>query len=214
MKNGRIFAIVGSALLGTVLMTAESARAQAPYVGKATVYQVKMVRAMDECTGPFITVVNPGGTQGCAQVNVITDTNTAGGLTAIAQGNLKVSRRGGSGRGAYIRFTGKGFAPVGTDVAVQLTLRVTNTLGTPVGSKTYEDTTIICGELIGGSCGNFSTVLSNGQVRLRQSLDDCLAANGLSSARLGEGNIEIVESALINCDTGKVAGRPGILQGP
>lgn len=205
MKNGRFVAIVGGALLGAVVVS--QAQAQVPYPDRATVYQVKFVRAMDECMGPGVTIVNPGSIAGCTQVNSVTDA----GLTAMSQGNLKVSRRR---NGAYIRFTGKGFAPAGTPIGIQLTLRTTNRRGLPAStSKTYEDQTIICGDTIGGSCGNFTNVQSNGRIVLRQSLGDCLTLNGLSQF-IGSGNIEIIDSALINCTTGKIAAVPGILQEP
>jgi len=210
MKNGR-FAIVAGVAFGA-LVTAQGAFAAAPYVTRASVYQIKFVRAMDECVGPFITTVNPGSVGGCAQANVVTDNNTGGGLTGLAQGNLKISRRKNSG--AFIRMTGKGFAPPGTDIGLQLTLRTTNRRGLPAAtSKTYEDTTVICGSTSGGSCGNYSDVQGNGRIVLRQSLVACLAANGIDDF-LGSGNVEIIDSSLINCATGKVVGVPGILQEP
>jgi len=202
MKNVRFVGIVGGVLFGAGVL-AQSAQALPPYPDRATVYQVKFARAMDECASGFVTVVS--GINGCPQANTGTDQ----GVATFGQANLKVSHRGAS-RGAFIRFSGKGFT--GSDkVGIRMTLRITNTLGAPAGSKTFEDVSVYCGDIPGSACGNY-IYSGSGRPKLRQALDDCLTLNGLNAMRFGAENIEVIDSALINCNNGKVAGTPGILQ--
>jgi hypothetical protein len=212
MMNSRLIGIVGAALLGALV--SQSAQAQVAYPDRATLYKTFIVRAMDECTSGFVTVVEPGSISGCVQANSTTDSA----LTAVGRGILQVRRSrvpvgkkiNGSQTVSKIIFRGAGFAPAGTPMGVQLTLRTSNTLGLPSGSKTYEDQTIICGDTAGGSCGNFTSVSPSGRITLRQTLGDCLTANGLSTVP-ASGNIELLGVELVNCSTGKVAGVPGVL---
>lgn len=206
MRTGRILGVVGAAMLGAFVLQSQ-AQAQVPLVGKATSYRVQFVRAMDECTGPGVTLVKPGNVAGCLQANSTTDS----GVTGMLRANLAVIPN--NKLGGLIRFSGNGITPTGTNVGVQITFRSTNSLTIPAAtSKTYEDITVICGDTPGGMCGNSTTVKSNGRVQLRQSLNDCMTANGLNSAILvGPGSqIEIRDAALVNCATGKVFGQPGV----
>jgi hypothetical protein len=180
--------------------------AQAPYAEKATVYYSTLVRAMDECVGPNITVVNPGATGGCAQQNVSSSNSLD--LDSAA---VKLYR---TRDGIYMTLR----AVTSTPISLQLTFRTTNELGLPAGtSKTYEDYTIMCGDSSTGTealvCPPLHMKPFEGRVYLKQRLSDCLVANGLNPL-LGKGNVEILDSALISCATmpAQTGARQGILQ--
>jgi hypothetical protein len=179
--------------------------AQAPYAKRATVYDTSLVRAMDECTGPGVTVVNPGAIVGCEQQNVFN-----GGSLDFDAANVKLFR---TVDGIYIRMR----AITSTAVGLQLRLRTTNEHGLPSGtSKTYEDFTIMCGDSTTGSEALVCPLHSKpfeGRVYLKQRLSDCLAGNGLDPS-LGRGNVEVLGAALVSCDSLPVQteAKPGILQ--
>ncbi len=203
MTASRFVGAMAVSLLGAVVLQSQAAQAQlAPYPSKARSYKVYMARAMDECIGPFVTVVNPGAVGACAQANTVTDSSITGAIKAllnITSGNS----------GVKMSLVGSGFTPPAQRVAVRLTLRTTNTLGSPSGSKTYEDVTVDCGSVAGGTCGHYFPSDPSGRINGRTTLADCAAGNTLSSD-LAAGNIEFLDTALINCDSGKVIARPGL----
>lgn len=208
MNIGKLAGIAAATVLTSfVLQTREASAAAPTYPQRAQPYFVRFVRAMDPCTLPGqVTIVNPGGIIVCNQTNVITDA-----LVNFSQASMRAGvRRLG---GATVQVRGRGFTPVAQKIGIQLTLRTTNTL-TGGNSLTYQDETIICGPTTGGACGKYVAVDAGGRINSgRLSLDACLTANGLST-RVGHGNVEIVDAALINCDDGKVIATPGILQNP
>jgi len=208
MRNGRLIGILAIALLGTIGLQAQDARAALLYPEKGAKLDVYLVRAMDECTGPGVTIANPGGTEGCLQANSTTDD----GVTAMKQAKLKLVR---SKKGVKIRLNVDRISPAPINVGLQMTLRTSSTFGLPAGVKTYEDVTVVCGTFPGGPCGNFSAAATatnpTANIRYRQTLSECLAANGLSSTLAG-GNIEVIDVGLINCSTGKIFAVPGLLQ--
>lgn len=208
MSYTRALGIVTIGALCTVGFQAQRADAALDYPDKAKTYSTRFVRAMDPCTSaPGITIVNPGNIKACAQANSTTDSA----VTGMREAKLSVvSSRTGSTMKLRLRVIA--LEPAATSVGLRLTLRTSNTLGLPVNTvRTYEDQTVICGEVPGGLCGNATAPSASGKVSLRQDLSECLADNGLSNL-VGRGNVEIVDAALINCNTGKVFAVPGVLQ--
>ncbi len=209
MKNARFVGLIPATLLAAVALHAQPAQALAPYA-KALAYSVDFARAMDACApANSITVVNPGAVGGCAQSNSDTDSN----VTGVIKAHLAVRR---SSTGPNMFLMGSGFTPPLQRVAVQLTLRTTNTVvSSPAPpSKTYTDQTVICGTTNNNAsaCGHYFTIgAANGRVSGHLPLSSCVTTEGLPAA-LSSGNIEIVDAALINCDDGKVIGVPGIRQ--
>jgi hypothetical protein len=204
MKKGTLVGIGGAALAVAMALQAQMVQAQT----KATIYQTTFVRANDECI-PMnaITVVNPGGINACAQTNVVTSS-----LSGWSTARLRMTRT--SNRGANLTLRGTGFlAPAApTKVGLQLVLRTTNNQGAPAGNKTYEDQTIICGTTAGSMCGTYFAAGSDGKFKLnRLLLNDCLTANNLNLT-VGTGLVEVVDAALIDCDTGKQFAAPGLKQ--
>ncbi len=199
MKNVRLVGLVAATVLLSMGLRTQSARAQVPYA-KASAYSVDFARAMDECIpANSVTVVNPGAVEACPQTNSATDNGTTGVISA----HLTV-RRGTNG--VSVRLSGSGFNPAG-HLSLELTLRTTNTaISSPSpASKTYEDTTTRC----------FTppiTVQANGRFSVHTTLVSCLTQSSNLPAVLGTGNIEILDAALINTDTNKVVGVPGIRQ--
>lgn len=179
--------------------------AQVPYAERAVLYYTSLVRAMDECVGPGVTVVNPGAVVGCEQQNVFN-----GGFLDFDAASVKLYR---TVDGIYIRMRAITEIPI----SLQLTFRTSNELGLPSGdSKTYEDYTILCGDSTTGSEALACPLHSKpykGRVYLKQRLTDCLTANGLNPS-LGIGNVEILDAALISCNTlpAYPGAKPGILQ--
>jgi hypothetical protein len=204
MNIGRIMGITAAGALGAVMVLTQAAQAQAPYPQAARSYKVNFARAMDECTGGFVTVVNPGGVNGCLQANSTTDSDVTGAIKAT----LKISRGPGQVR---LSLRGRGFEPAGTRIGLKVSLRTSNTNGIPPGSKTFEDQTIICGPVNSGTCGHYVASDATGRISARTTLADCLLANGLSDS-LASGNIELLDTSLINCDTGNVIAVPGVLR--
>lgn len=203
MAHRQILVTVGLALVGMIgLATPQAALAQAAYPSKARAYNLEFARAMDECVGPIVTVLTPGSIGGCIQANSVTDS-----AIGMSKARLKAYS---SKKGVKMLFTAKGITPVSSKVALQITLRTSNTLGTPPGSKTYEDTTIVCGTTP-GACGRYFPASSTGDIRVKQNLDQCLISNSLP-ASLATGNVQFLETVLINCDTGAVLGVPGIVK--
>jgi len=205
MKNGRLIATAAAALLVSV-----APHTQAATIALPKVYQVTFTRAMDPCTGPGVTVVNPGNITACPETHVTTDAPNANWQKA----KLKMSIS--SSKGTSLSLGGKGFiTPAPTKIGLQLTLRVTNQVtGSPAPpSKTYEDETFICGNTAGTACGHYFATTTDGKIAkpTKILLTTCLSDNNLSPA-LATGNIEVVGAALINCDNGLVFGTPGVVQ--
>jgi hypothetical protein len=72
---------------------------------------------------------------------------------------------------------------------------------------TFVDTTIVCGNQ---NVGCF-VARPSGALAGSENLKDCLTQSGASTS-LGLRNIQIVDAALLNCDTGKIFAVPGIFQ--
>jgi len=206
MRNVKVFGMAAAALLVSVALHSQAARAQTSVVAPS--YKTSFVRAMDECFAMnAITVVNPGSVDACHEMHVTTDTPTG-----WTKAKLSVRASGRVGGTPTLRLQGSGFkngAP--TKVGLQLTVRTTNSVGAPTGSKTYQDETIICGNIAGTGCGHYFTPRSSGSLSASQSLSDCLTGDVLTTT-LSTGNIEVLDAALINCDTGKVFAIPGVAQ--
>ena len=205
MRNLRVVAMGALVIFGSVLLYASGAQAAtASFPEKAPQYTVWFVRAFDECTSG-VTIVNPGSVQACPQTNATTDaTNT------MTFAKLKVSKSGRTD--TQLKIVGKGFSPT-AQIGLQLTLRVSNSLtASPApATKTYQDETIVCGPVTGGTCGRYFQPISNGKINAKDLLNACLAGNNLSG-NLGSGNMEVVDAALIDCTTGKAIGVPGVLR--
>ena len=205
MRNAKVVGMAAAALLALVV-----AQAQAQITGvpvKAKTYSVNFARAFDACTGSFVTVVSPGSVGACTPANSITDSTVA----AINTASLKIGVN--AKNGPKLGLKAKGIAPTTTKIGLRLTLRTSNAQGSPTGSKTYQDETVICGDMAGGTCGRFFVVEANGKVSGKETLKDCLDKNNLPET-LASGNIELLDAALLNCDTGKVIAVPGLLQTP
>lgn len=204
MKNGTLVGIAVTALLA-LFVTQTWAQVSVPV--KAKTYNVNFARAMDECVGPGVTIVSPGNVGACLQANTLTDSTVAKMDTA----SLKIAVN--AKKGPTMKLKGKGIAPAGTKIGLQLTLRTTNAAGSPSGAKTYNDETITCGDTDGDVCEHFFTVDTEGKLSGKQTLKDCLDKNDLPET-LASGNIELLDAALINCDTGKDIAKAGLLQIP
>ncbi len=205
MKNRRHVGMLVAAMLLSIASYTPMAQGQAAFPVKAGKYSVWFARAMDDCVpANAITVVNPGAINACAQANSTTD-------SSIKMSFARLQVKPGA-KGVSLKLSGSGFQPAAARIGLQMTLRTTNTAGSPSGSKTYEDETVICGGVTGGTCGHYFAVASNGTISLgKQQLADCLTKNGFN-ATLATGNIQIQDVALIDCDTGKVVATPGIKQ--
>ncbi len=207
MKTSRVFGMVAVALVAGMAYT-PAVQAQLS-AAKAKAFKSDLVRAMDQCvTLNSVTVVSPGAVEACPEMHVITDGTVTGFAATLAVGKGKDTTTGDVVGSLSIK--GKGF-PVGAQLGVQLTIRTTNSSGSPAGSKTYQDETIMCGTTPGGACGNSFTVDVKGKVKGKQTLPDCLTANNLPTA-LGAGNIEVLDAAVVDCATGLVIAVPGTLQ--
>lgn len=205
MNSRRLVGMLMVAMILSIVSYTPLAQGQVAYPVKAGKYSVWFARAMDDCVpANTITVVNPGAINACAQANSTTDSSIK---MSFARLQVKPAKKGAS-----VKLTGSGFQPAAARIGLQMTLRTTNTAGSPSGSKTYEDETVICGGVTGGTCGHYFAVASNGTIAAgKQQLADCVTKNGFN-ATLATGNIQIVDVALIDCDTGKVIATPGIKQ--
>lgn len=199
---------------------------------RARKYRVDMVRAMDQCDPATISVFNsilpnnatgtfPSG--GCFQTNVVTDetpTNPGGDPLGMTMFRARLVVKKFQSPKGKIKLVGSGFVTT-RRVRVLLTLRTTRKVPfaathSPAGPSpsalvTFEDVTIQCGD-DGGTPPCFSAS-PGGRIAKSMTLQQCLTNNGESTGFAG-GNVEIVESALVNCEvggTGKIFARPGIL---
>jgi len=156
-----------------------------------------LVRAMDQCNPAIVSVVAPNvPSNGCVQSNAVTDDQL--GMTFA---KLRVSQRG------RIALFGTGFT-LGDVLRVRLRLRVTkNNLSTkhpPATNRvTFADDTVDCPK-----SPNAFAVRPNGAVAGSTDLGACLSPN----SSLAQGNIEIIDSALVNVMNGKEVAKPGILR--
>lgn len=203
--------------LGALVVVSQPAFAlDAPYATfkKTKLYQVAMVRAMDPCTPDPL---NPSEVRNdfCPQSN----SETAGLLVKFGDAKLAVKQAkqddcANTGKcGATIKLTGHGFGAT-KDIIVWLKLRVTQLYpkaGT--ASVTYADFSIDCGPFTSKTNGNMA-----GTQNLSECLSNNLAVDGLGigawpavDAGRQTGNIQILDSALKDSDTGKVLATPGIL---
>jgi hypothetical protein len=214
MNTQRTFGGIGATvagLIGLLGATPPVGAQQAPLPTTARAYTTWLARAVDECNPTTITVSAvspPVPSAGCLQTNVVTDDGVPPGAS-MTYAKLTVSRT--VNHKGKISVSGRGFHS-GQRMTVQLTLRVTKPgLKTSVGNPktvTFEDITVTC-PTISNPLGCF-TARQNGAVAASVSLVDCLTQNGQPSG-LALGNIQILDSALVNCDTGNVIATPGIV---
>lgn len=194
-------------LLGAV-QSANATPPQAAFPTKALNYTTWLARAMDQCSPATVSVVQPGApSSGCIQSNVTTDDDISPGAK-MGSARLAV-RKTGNKRGRISVF-GKGFFG-GQRMKARLTMRVTQLavqkLHPPGPANiTYQDFTVDCGNSPLTGC---FTANLNGAVAGSMTLADCLAQNSMPPA-LNTGNIQILDAALVNCDTGKIIATPGI----
>jgi hypothetical protein len=199
-KGGTTFAVILAAL---ALLAASASAQTAPFPKLARFYVAWMVRAMDQCTAPSLTVVNPSMVPpaACPQANSTTDNTLTMGFARLA-----VSARGRIG----LFVTG---LPFTARVRIQLTLRVTRVVGQvkhPPGSNkrvTFQDVTIQCPPPATSPFGLVAN--GRGAIASRMTLESCLSPN----TALATGNIEILNAALLDIDnSNKVFAVPGILR--
>ena len=194
MKTGRIAAVVGMVLGGAI--AAQPALAQVPFASPARAYTAWMARAVDACTSPTLTVTsgNLPGTA-CPQANVVTDSTLL----------MKQTRVVFSSKTGTLRIVGGGYQP-GARVKVQMTVRITKpdqgVLPSGTQTITFPDETVQCPNTAFG----FPVSLT-GRLMGSVKLSDCFPDAGL-----GTGNIEVLDLALIDLDTGQVLGRPGFVR--
>ncbi|MCK6555910.1 hypothetical protein L6Q96_15245 [Candidatus Binatia bacterium] len=193
MLTARYFAVAAALLVSGVLAT-PAAQAQTP--AKSKKHDLDITRAYDPCPNtviaPDVDICTP----------VATDT-TSGWI----QANVKVKP---SGKGPTVYAKGKGFSgSAPTKVGLRLSLRTTSS------TKVYQlAAPVICGTTSGSSCGYYFAA-ADGKINGKQLLYDCLVNAGINSttaAQIAKDNIEIMDAELVNCDTGDVFGKPGILQ--
>jgi hypothetical protein len=194
----RVATVAGAAFLGLVTSVQGSfAQAAFPVVKRTKNLDTSLVRAMDECTAPTLTVMSAGmPAAACPQTNAITDDTVA-----MQKCKLWVRRNG------KLRLLGRGFT-VGDALRVRLTLRVTQqdvTTDMGVQPVTFSDVTVECPK-----APDAWTVKLNGSVSAFIELGACLAPD--SGLQLG--NIEILDARVINVLNGRVLAAPGIMVRP
>ena len=201
MKTGRIAAAIGM-VLGGVLAVQPVLAQTAPFPTAARRYLAWMVRAMDECAATTVSVA--GGQNlpaaGCVQTNSLTDSSIT----------MKLARLSISKVTGKLTLFGRGFT-FGNRVSVALKLRVTKQAQMttiPAGSNTvtFEDVSIQC-----PNAPFWFVARQNGAIGGSVKLSDCLTQSGLPTG-LASGNIEVLDAALVNVDSGKVFARPGVLR--
>jgi len=193
----RIAAAIGVVVGGALALHPALAQT-VPFPTIARSYLTWMARAMDECNPATTTVLgNPNvPSSGCLQANSTTDD-----IMKMNFARLAINAR----TGRLVVF-GRGFE-FGSRVIVELKLRVTkqgqDTPSSPPGGVpiTFEDFTVMC-----PGASPWFPVNNNGVLLGRAYLSDCIPYPGLD-----RGNIEVLDSALLNPDNGnKVFARPGI----
>jgi len=156
-----------------------------------------LVRAMDQCNPAIVSVVAANvPSSGCVQANAVTDDQL--GMTFA---RLRVSQRG------RIALFGTGFT-LGDVLRVRLRLRVTKdnltTKHPPATNRvTFADDIVDCPK-----APDAFAVRPNGAVVGSTDLSACLSPNG----GLSQGNIEIIDVALINVMNGREVAKPGVLR--
>ena len=202
---------IGVTVAGLIglLVAVQPAGAVVSLPSKALNYTTWLVRAMDPCSPTTVSVaIMNSPAAGCIQSNNVTDNSVSPGATmkwarlAVRKSSNHLGRIGIFGAGFY----------GGQRMQVQLMLRVTkpgqNTKHPPaVNTVTYQDVVVQCGN--GPITGCFTANL-NGVVAGSMTLKDCLTQNSEPTG-LATGNIQILDSALVNCDTHKIIATPGIL---
>jgi len=199
MKSAGI--ALGCAVLGLAVLVQQVSAAQAPFPRFSRFYITWFARAMDPCSPTSVSVVTPGlPAGGCLQANAATDSSIT-----MNFARLIVNRRG------RLALLGVGL-PFGARVKVELKLRVTKAnlqVKHPPGSNkrvTFQDITIQCPPTPFGFVAG-----PRGTIAQATTLANCL---GTSASDLASptSNIEVLDSALINVDTGLVFARPGVVR--
>ncbi len=200
-------ALLVAALTALAFVAQWAGAVTVPYPRFAHSYSIWFARAMDQCNptndgpGPTVTVVNTSGVPGfgCLQRNTTTDSSIT-----MNFARLLINEHG------RIGLLGAGL-PFGARVKLQLTLRATrkvNKTKHPPGSNqsvTFEDLPVTC-----GTAPYYFPVRSNGVVVAITNLQTCLGA--LQGEQAVGTNIEVLDAALVNADTGQVFGVPGIVR--
>lgn len=186
----------GASVLVLVLV-AQAALAQAPFPVRTKNFFAWLVRGMDECTAPTLTVMSPGMPAGaCPQTNTATDAT----LT-MQSAKLRITQSG------KIRLLGRGMH-VGDSVRLRIQVRVTQqNVSTDMGSGsvTFSDVTADC-----PSPPDAFIVKLNGSISGRADLGACLAP----ASALQNGNVEILDARMINVANGLTVAAPGVLVKP
>ena len=200
MKTGRIAAAIG-VVVGGVLAAQPLLAQTVPFPTAARFYVTWMARAMDQCTPSGMSVTSPGlPSAGCLQANSATDSTI----------NMSWARLTLAARTGKILLVGRGFQ-FGSRVRAQLTLRVTRkpqSTKHPQGSNsvTFEDVNVLC------PVQPFWVVARrNGALIGSARLSDCLTQSGYQPG-LANGNIEILDAALLNVDSNKIFAKPGYVR--
>jgi hypothetical protein len=208
MRNGEatmmkqfVTAVAGVAVgVASLLAVAQTATAQVSFPKKALGISdgTFMVRAMDDCNSATTTVVSPGSpSAGCVQANGGTTDDTL---------NLKFMRLRVTKKARIYMFANG--LTLGDELRVRLTLRITKTGVQTTGGPatvTFPDVVVDCPK-----APDAFNVRPNGAIVGTTSLSACLAPN---SELVGTGsNVEVLDAAVINIQTGKVLAVPGILR--
>lgn len=191
--------------------------AQHPFFPKrAPRFSSWLVRAFDLCTPSGLTVTTANlPSSGCLATTPSDPfpppigTNPLG--APMKLGKLDVRRfplAGGQGR-VKLFMTG---LQNGQKVKVRLTVRTTragvNTKHPPKTNAlvTFADTIFECGNQISGCF----VANARGVVLGKQTIDSCLTQSSQPKG-LASHNLEVIAAEVVNCDTGNVVARPGIL---
>lgn len=200
MKKQVLVALTSVAVgVASLVAVASSAAAQVTFPKLSRGMSTWMARAMDRCNPATATVLTSGSPPtGCLQTNVVTDDE----LLMQYFLKLKITPTG------KIVLNGKGFT-LGDVLRVRLTLRVTknnvNTQGGPA-SVTFPDITVDCPK----PPDDGFAARPSGWIVGRSNLAACLAPHtGLTG---GDVNIEIVDVAAVNAQTGRVVAVPGLVR--
>jgi hypothetical protein len=207
----------GALAAGFLVVVTHPAFAVSAYPKKASRYTAGMARAMDQCDPPTSVVTSAGDpSAGCRQANTVTDDGSVPPGATMKNAKVVVSKTGGAHHGK-VKLTGAGFL-TGQRIQVCLTVRTTKHATLQIAganqSVTFEDVTFCCGTQTYSCLNGIGTktfvARPNGSVAGYVDLDQCLTDNGLATG-LAHGNVQVLDSNLTNCDTGKVIATPGIL---
>ena len=191
-------AALGLSMLSLVGIQTTAFAQQASFPVRTKNYRVPLVRAFDACTAPTLTVTGanlPSG--GCVASNTATDDSVS-----MRKGKVLVKPTG------KISLSGAGFT-VGDALRVRLKLRVTQKMvDTNMGSNqtvTFSDVTVDC-----PPAPDAFTVRLNGSVHKTIELGSCLSP----TFNLARGDIEVLAASVVNVDTSKAVGVPGVVIRP